>query len=81
MTNEALPKFLALYTSAKRVGSLIKEIPSGKLVSEWQGLVNESPSKPELFDMAPAISALMAIKDEEELVGILVDICHDARLT
>ncbi|KAF8906014.1 FACT complex subunit-domain-containing protein [Gymnopilus junonius] len=67
VANEALPKFLALYTSAKRVGSLVKEVPSGKLVSEWQGLVNKSPSKPKLFDIAPAISTLMAIKDEEEL--------------
>ncbi|PPQ86867.1 hypothetical protein CVT25_012586 [Psilocybe cyanescens] len=67
VASDALPKFLAAYTSAKRVGSLIKESPSGKLVSEWQGLVNESPSKPELVDVAPAISALLAVKDEEEL--------------
>ncbi|KAF8965271.1 FACT complex subunit SPT16 [Flammula alnicola] len=67
VSNEALPKFLAQYTSAKRVGSLVKENPSGKLVSEWQSVVNESSSKPELIDMTPAISALMAVKDDEEI--------------
>lgn len=48
---------------------MIKEVPSGKLISEWQALVDEAPEKPELVDMAPAISALMAVKDEEELVS------------
>lgn len=71
VSSDALPKFLDLYKSAKKVGSLIKEVPSGKLISEWQALVNEAPEKPELVDMAPAISALMAVKDEEELVSFL----------
>ena len=71
-SNDALPKFLAQYASAQRVGSLIKETPSGKLMSEWQTVVNESSSKPQLVDMAPAISALMGIKDEEEIVGLSI---------
>ncbi|KAF8163125.1 FACT complex subunit SPT16 [Crassisporium funariophilum] len=66
-SNDALPRFLALYTSATRVGTLVKEVPSGKLVSEWQALVNEASSKPELVDMAPAVSSFMAVKDTEEL--------------
>ncbi|KIM49314.1 hypothetical protein M413DRAFT_438502 [Hebeloma cylindrosporum] len=65
--SDALPKFLDMYRSAKKVGSLIKEAPSGKLISEWQALVNDASQKPELVDMAPAISALLAVKDEEEL--------------
>ena len=69
--SDALPKFLDMYKSAKKVGSLIKEGPSGKLISEWQALVNDAPEKPELVDMAPAISALLAVKDEEELVSLL----------
>ena len=68
--SDALPKFLDMYKSAKKVGSLIKEAPSGKLISEWQALVNEAAEKPELVDMAPAISTLMAVKDEEELVSL-----------
>lgn len=66
--NDALPNFFALYKSAKRVGGLLKETHSGKLVSEWQKLVAESDSKPEVVEMGPAISSLMAVKDAEELV-------------
>lgn len=73
-SNDALSKFLAQYTSAKRVGTLVKETPSGKLVSEWQAAVNESVSKPEIVDIASAISSLMAIKDEEELVSLCVSL-------
>jgi len=69
-TNDALPNFFAQYIASKRVGSLVKETPSGKLVTEWQALVNESSTKPELVDMGPAISAFMSVKDEEELVGV-----------
>ena len=63
-----MPKFLAAYLSKTRVGALTKESHAGKLVSEWDKLVAESPNKPELVDMAPAASAFMAVKDEEELV-------------
>lgn len=73
-SNDALSKLLAQHTSAKRVGTLVKETPSGKLVSEWQAAVDESVSKPELVDMTPAISSLMAIKDEEELVSVYVSL-------
>ena len=61
-----------MYKSAKTVGTLTKETPSGKLVSEWQTLVNESQEKPQLVDMSLAISALMAVKDDEELVSFLL---------
>ena len=30
--------------------------------------MNEAASKPELVDMAPAVSSFMAVKDEDELV-------------
>ena len=68
--SDALPRFLALYTSAKTVGTLPKENPSGKLVSEWQALVAEAPTKPELVDVTPAYSSFMSIKDEDEIVRI-----------
>lgn len=70
VASDALPKFLALYTSAKTVGTLPKENPSGKLVSEWQALVAEAPTKPELVDVTPAYSSFMSIKDEDEIVRI-----------
>lgn len=67
--NDAIPNFLALYKTAHRVGTLLKESHTGKLVSEWQKVVAESDSNPELVEMAPAVSSLMAVKDSEELVS------------
>lgn len=66
--SDALPKFVEAYTSFKRVGTLVKESSSGKLMTEWEQAVSKSDQKPELVDMAPALSALMAVKDEEEMV-------------
>ncbi|KAJ3536926.1 hypothetical protein NMY22_g5814 [Coprinellus aureogranulatus] len=65
--NDAIPNFLALYKTAHRVGTLLKETHTGKLVSEWQRVVAELDPKPELVEMAPAVSTLMAVKDAEEL--------------
>ncbi|KAJ8589733.1 FACT complex subunit SPT16 [Rhizopogon salebrosus TDB-379] len=65
--SDALPKFVEAYTSFKRVGTLVKESSSGKLMTEWEQAVSKSDQKPELVDMAPALSALMAVKDEEEM--------------
>jgi nucleosome binding factor SPN SPT16 subunit len=64
----ALPKFAEAYTSFKRVGSLVKEVCTGKLMTEWEQVVSKADNKPELVDMAPALSAFMAVKDEEEMV-------------
>ncbi|KAF9001953.1 FACT complex subunit SPT16 [Cyathus striatus] len=66
-SNDAVLNFFELYASAKRVGSLVKESHSGKLVAEWEKLVAESAIKPELVDMTPAVSTLMSVKDEDEL--------------
>jgi nucleosome binding factor SPN SPT16 subunit len=68
-TNDSLLKFLAVYTSAKKVGVLMKDTASGKLVSEWQAALEGAASKPEVTDMTPAISSLLAVKDEDELVS------------
>lgn len=67
---DAVPKFLEAYTSHTRVASLTKEAHTGKLVDEWNKLLEESEKKPELVDMAPAVSFFMAVKNEEELVSI-----------
>lgn len=70
VSNDALPKFLAAYTSAQKVGILVKDSVSGKLVSEWQAALEGAASTPETIDMTPVISSLLAVKDEDELVGI-----------
>ena len=69
VTNDAVSKFLAAYTSAQKVGVLMKDTASGKLVSEWQAALEGATSKPEVIDMTPAISSLFAVKDEDELVS------------
>jgi len=67
-----LPQFIEQYCQSQRVGTFLKEQHTGKLVSEWEKLIQEASERPELIDMSPAISAAMAVKDEEELVGFSV---------
>ncbi|EPQ58254.1 SPT16-domain-containing protein [Gloeophyllum trabeum ATCC 11539] len=64
---DALPKLVERFTSHQRVGTLLKESQSGKLVNEWNQATAESSSKPEMLDIAPAVATLLAVKDEEEL--------------
>ncbi|KAG1891871.1 FACT complex subunit-domain-containing protein [Suillus fuscotomentosus] len=49
---------------------LTRSRQSGKLMTEWEQGVSKADNKPELVDMAPALSAFMAIKDEEEMTCI-----------
>ncbi|KIJ17069.1 hypothetical protein PAXINDRAFT_9925 [Paxillus involutus ATCC 200175] len=67
---DALPKFIEAYSSHKRVATLVKESYGGKLMSEWNQGIDKLANKPEQVDMAPALSVLMAVKDEEELKTI-----------
>jgi len=71
-TSDALPRFLAAYTSSQKIGVLMKETTSGKLVSEWQALLDGAASKPELVDMTPLVSSLLAIKDDDEMVSVFL---------
>jgi nucleosome binding factor SPN SPT16 subunit len=68
--NDSMSKFVQAYTSHIRVGALVKDTLTGKLVKEWEAALASANSKPELLDMAPALSSLMAVKDEEELVRL-----------
>ncbi|KAG7092167.1 hypothetical protein E1B28_008536 [Marasmius oreades] len=65
--NDAIPKFFKIYLEKSKVGTLMKETHIGKLIMEWEKLLKEAQQKPELIDMAPAVSAFMAVKDGEEL--------------
>ncbi|CAL1704256.1 unnamed protein product [Somion occarium] len=64
---DALQRFLQAYTSHQRIGALTKEAHTGKLIDDWTAALNAADSKPEIVDMAPAVSSFMAVKDEEEL--------------
>ncbi len=67
--NDVLPQFFEQYCKSKRVGTFLKEQHTGKLIADWEKLISEASEKPELIDMSLAISAAMAVKDEEELVS------------
>ena len=66
---DAIPKFLEMYTALSRVGHLAKESPTGKLINEWKTALDAANSKPDLVDITPAMSAILAVKDDEELVS------------
>ena len=70
-TNDAMPNFVQAYLSHSRVATLVKETQTGKLIKEWEAALASANSKPELVDMAPSISSMLAVKDDEELVGNL----------
>ena len=66
---DALPKLLKEYTSVDSIGHVAKEVPSGKLISDWNAIVESANSKPELSDISSALATLLAVKDDEELVS------------
>ncbi|KAF8531659.1 FACT complex subunit SPT16 [Gautieria morchelliformis] len=65
--SDAFPAFVALYKSHEKVGMITKEKHSGKVVDEWNKLIKDEDVKVEVVDMSYAVSAFMAVKDEEEL--------------
>lgn len=67
---DALPAFLKAYTSHERVGTLTKEPQTGKLMDEWNQALDGAERKPTVADVAPAVAAFMAVKDDDELVGL-----------
>ena len=69
-SNDAVTKFVLAYTSHTRIGTLTKEKSTGKLVKEWEVALEAANSKPEQAEMGPALSSMMAVKDDEELVDI-----------
>jgi hypothetical protein len=53
----------------------LKEKHTGRLVSEWTAAISapERASSFELIEVAPVLSLAMSVKDEDELVRILID--------
>lgn len=70
-TTDALPKFLDAYTSSRRVGTVVKEKHTGKMIDEWNAAVEVATTKPTVVDVASAISGFVAVKDEEEIASPL----------
>lgn len=68
--NDALQGLMERYTAHTRIGTLVKESQTGKTTTDWAKLLESAQSKPEKTDITTGISAILAIKDEEELVRI-----------
>lgn len=68
LASDAISTFAKVYLQNERVGTLVKESHSGKLVDDWKAAISGVSGQPELVDMAPAISTVLAVKDEDELV-------------
>lgn len=49
----------------------MKESHTGKLIDEWTEALSSASSKPDVTEMSPAVSSILAAKDEEELVSPL----------
>ncbi|KAJ6507700.1 FACT complex subunit Spt16, N-terminal lobe domain-containing protein [Mycena vitilis] len=61
--SDAVPRFVALYTSKKRVGTLAGEVHRGRLIEEWKKRLSGAFERPRLVDMGTAVSAFMATED------------------
>ncbi|KAI7541848.1 FACT complex subunit, partial [Hortaea werneckii] len=57
-------------TAGKRVGVITKEQSSGPFVNEWKNAFSEISKEVEEVDISPALSSVMAVKDENELRAI-----------
>ncbi|TRM59387.1 FACT complex subunit-domain-containing protein [Schizophyllum amplum] len=68
--NDSLSKFVERFASKERVGTLLKEQPSGKLIAEWNKALEGAASKPELVDISHTISAVLSTKDAEEMKAV-----------
>jgi len=55
----------------QRLGTLPKEEQVGKTVTQYNAALAKSGHNFESVDIATALGAVMAIKDDDELVGIL----------
>ncbi|KAI8089405.1 FACT complex subunit-domain-containing protein [Halteromyces radiatus] len=66
---ENLPIYQPLVDSldGNRVGVIVKDRYKGNVVDEWTKVLSNSGKSYEQVDIAPAISACIAVKDDEEL--------------
>jgi nucleosome binding factor SPN SPT16 subunit len=57
--------------SQQRIGTLPKEEQVGKTVTQYKAALDKAGHSFESVDIATALGAVMAIKDDDELVSIL----------
>lgn len=56
---------------AKKVGVLTKDSPQGPFAKEWKSIYQPEAQGIEEVDISVALSTVMSVKDEAELVGKL----------
>lgn len=56
--------------AGKKVGVITKELTGGPFVQEWKSAFGEISKEVEEVDISPALSAVMSVKDENELRSI-----------
>ncbi|BGP58600.1 hypothetical protein JCM8202_002361 [Rhodotorula sphaerocarpa] len=60
-------QIIRLIGDGNKVGALPKDKMTGKFVTEWQNVLKESGADVKEVDVALGVSALLAVKDSEEL--------------
>ena len=70
------------FLNQKRVGTSLKEKHTGRLANEWTAATGapERAGSFEWVEVAPVLSLAMSVKDEDELVCLLVDMSIFIRL-
>ena len=73
-----MTRYAALWTRTHRFDlvMLTKEAPTGKIIEEWKKALQASSKTVETFDVSVGFSALMGVKDENELVRSVIRICR-----
>lgn len=61
---------LTFATTQQRIGTLVKEKHKGRITDEWAKQLETNDNKVDFVDVASAFSAVMAVKDEDELVRV-----------
>lgn len=56
--------------AGKKVGVISKELSTGPFITEWKSAFGDVSKEVEEVDISPALSAVMAVKDENELRNI-----------
>jgi len=58
----------AVFGELARVGHIPKDVPVGKFADAWSAAVGALASQPEMTDATIGISALLSVKDDDEMV-------------
>ena len=60
-------------THRTRASPLVKKTYYGKLITQWNEGISKLANKLERIDMGPALSTMIAVKNEDEQVSLPID--------